>query len=84
VRIDSHIYQGYDFLPHYDSLAAKLITSAPTRKEAIAKMRTALEEFIVEGIHTTIPFHLKMMSNPVFIAGEADTKFLENNDWEKI
>ena len=84
VRIDSHIYQGYDFLPHYDSLAAKLITSAPTRKEAIAKMRTALDEFIIEGIHTTIPFHLKMMNHPVFIAGEADTKFLENNDWENI
>jgi acetyl-CoA carboxylase biotin carboxylase subunit len=82
VRVDSHIYQGYTIPPHYDSLVAKLITFAPTRMEAIMKMRRALEEFVIEGIHTTIPFHQKMMENPDFIAGNIDTKYLERNDWK--
>lgn len=82
VRVDSHIYQGYVIPPYYDSMVAKLITFAPTRNEAIAKMRRALDEFIIEGIHTTIPFHRKMMDNKDFISGEFDTKYLDNHDWK--
>ncbi len=82
VRIDSHIYQGYTIPPHYDSMVAKLITFAPTRSEAIAKMRRALDEFIIEGIHTTIPFHQAMMQNPDFIAGNFDTKYLDTKGWQ--
>ena len=82
VRVDSHIYQGYTIPQHYDSMVAKLITFAPTRAESIAKMRRALDEFIIEGIHTTIPFHRKMMDNPDFISGEFDTKYLDTHDWK--
>jgi len=82
VRVDSHIYQGYVIPPYYDSMVAKLITFAPTRNEAIAKMRRGLDEFIIEGIHTTIPFHKKMMDNPDFIAGQFDTKYLDTHDWK--
>jgi acetyl-CoA carboxylase biotin carboxylase subunit len=82
VRVDSHIYQGYMIPPYYDSMVAKLITFAPTRTEAIAKMRRALDEFVIEGIHTTIPFHRKMMDNPDFIAGTFDTKYLDTHDWK--
>jgi acetyl-CoA carboxylase biotin carboxylase subunit len=82
VRVDSHIYQGYAIPPFYDSLVAKLITFAPTRDEAIAKMRRALDEFIIEGINTTIPFHRKMMDNPDFIAGNFTTKYLDTHDWK--
>jgi acetyl-CoA carboxylase biotin carboxylase subunit len=83
VRVDSHIYQGYTIPPYYDSLIAKLIAVAPTREEAIARMRRALEEFVVEGIATTIPFHLAMMHNPDFIAGRFDTRYLEEHDWRQ-
>jgi acetyl-CoA carboxylase biotin carboxylase subunit len=82
VRVDSHIYQGYVIPPYYDSMVAKLITFAPTRDGAIAKMRRALDEFIIEGIQTTIPFHRKMMDNPDFIAGTFDTKYLDTHDWK--
>jgi len=82
VRVDSHIYQGYSIPPYYDSMVDKLITFAPSRTEAIAKMRRALDEFIIEGIHTTIPFHRKMMDNPDFIAGTFDTKYLDTHDWK--
>jgi acetyl-CoA carboxylase biotin carboxylase subunit len=82
VRVDSHIYQGYTIPPHYDSMVAKLITFAATRNEAIAKMRRALDEFIIEGIQTTIPFHRAMMDNPDFIRGEFDTKYLDTHDWK--
>jgi len=84
VRVDSHIFQGYSIPPFYDSLLAKLITYAPTRDGAIAKMRRALDEFVIEGITTTIPFHIKMMNNPDFIAGNIDTKYLERNDWRSF
>lgn len=84
VRIDSHIYQGYTIPPYYDSMIAKLITFAPTRNEAIAKMRRALDEFIIEGIATTIPFHRAMMDNPDFIAGTFDTKYLDTKGWEVL
>ena len=82
VRVDSHIYQGYAIPPHYDSMVAKLITYAPTRLEAIVKMRRALSEFIIEGIKTTIPFHQKMMENPDFISGDFDTSYLDTHDWK--
>lgn len=81
IRVDSHIYQGYAIPPYYDSLIAKLITTAKTRDEAIAKMRRALDEIVIEGIKTTIPFHRKMMDNKDFISGNFDTKYLDNNDW---
>jgi acetyl-CoA carboxylase biotin carboxylase subunit len=82
IRVDSHIYQGYVIPPYYDSLLAKLITFAPTRAEAISKMRRALDEFIIEGVHTTIPFHRAMMDNPDFIAGNFDTKYLDTRGWQ--
>jgi acetyl-CoA carboxylase biotin carboxylase subunit len=82
VRVDSHIYQGYMIPPYYDSMVAKLITFAPTRDGAIAKMRRALDEFVIEGIQTTIPFHRKMMDNKDFIAGTFDTKYLDTHDWK--
>jgi acetyl-CoA carboxylase biotin carboxylase subunit len=82
IRIDSHIYQGYIIVPHYDSLVAKLISYAPTRTEAIARMRRALDEFVIEGVHSTIPFHRKMMDNADFIAGNFDTKYLDTHDWK--
>lgn len=84
VRVDSHIYQGYRIPPNYDSLVAKLITYAPTRQEAINKMSRALDEFVIEGISTTIPFHKKMMQNPDFIEGNIDTKYLERVNWKEI
>lgn len=80
VRVDSHIYAGYTIPPNYDSMIAKLITMAQTREEAIAKMHRALSEFVVEGVKTTIPFHLRLMKDPNFIAGNYTTKFLEGFD----
>lgn len=84
VRVDSHIFQGYTIPQYYDSLLAKLITFAPTRDEAIAKMRRALDEFVIEGVKTTIPFHKKMMNNKDFIAGNIDTKYLERVNWKDL
>ncbi len=81
VRIDSHVYQGYTIPPYYDSMIAKLITFADTRLEAIAKMRRALDELTIEGIHTTIPFHRAMMDNKDFIEGNFDTKYLDTKGW---
>lgn len=78
IRIDSHIYAGYTIPPNYDSMIAKLITVAQTRAEAIAKMRRALDEFVIEGIKTTIPFHRKLMDEPDFIKGNYTTKFMES------
>lgn len=78
VRVDTHAYAGYKIQPFYDSMIAKLITVAQTREEAIAKMERALDEFVIEGIKTTIPFHKKLMKNPDFINGNYTTKFLEN------
>jgi len=78
VRVDTHSYAGYKIEPYYDSMIAKLIVSAQTREEAINKMQRALDEFVVEGIHTTIPFHKKLMENDDFRKGVYTTKFLEN------
>jgi acetyl-CoA carboxylase biotin carboxylase subunit len=77
IRIDTHVYSGYTISPYYDSMIAKLISVAQTREEAIEKMKRALDEFVIEGIKTTIPFHLKLMDNEDFIKGEITTKFLE-------
>lgn len=84
VRIDSHIYQGYRVPPFYDSLLAKIITFGETRTDAIAKMYGALGETVIEGVKTTIPFHMKMMKNPDFISGNFDTKYLETHDWKNF
>ena len=78
VRIDSHIYQSYTVPPYYDSLIAKLIVWGKNRKNAIARGKRALEEFTVEGIHTTIPFHLKVLQDERFLSGKFDTSFLDN------
>jgi acetyl-CoA carboxylase, biotin carboxylase subunit len=80
VRVDTHAYAGYTIPPYYDSMIAKLIVRARTRKEAIAKMERALDEFIVEGVKTTVPFHQKLMRNKKFIDGDFHTGFL--NDWD--
>jgi len=77
VRVDTHVYAGYTISPYYDSMIAKLITTARTRDEAIKKMRRALGEFVIEGIKTTIPFHAKLMNDPKFIEGNYTTKFME-------
>lgn len=83
IRIDTHVYAGYTIPPHYDSMIAKLITIAQTREEAILKMQRALDEFIIEGIKTTVPFHVKLMANENFQKGEFTTKFLEEWDFTK-
>ena len=78
VRLDTHVYSGYVIPPNYDSMIAKLITTAQTREEAIAKMKRALDEFVVEGVKTTIPFHQQLMENPDYLAGNYTTKFMED------
>ena len=82
VRLDTHVYSGYVIPPHYDSMIAKLITTAQTRTEAISKMKRALEEFVIEGVKTTIPFHQKLMNHPDYIKGEYTTKFMEEFSME--
>ncbi len=78
VRIDTHVYDGYNIPPYYDSMIAKLITTAQTREEAINKMKRALQEFIIEGVKTTIPFHQQLMEHPDYLAGNYTTKFMED------
>ena len=77
IRVDTHVYAGYVIPPNYDSMIAKLITVAQSREEVIAKMKRALEEFVIEGVKTTIPFHLKLMENKRFLKGDYNTHFLE-------
>ncbi|MBN8674179.1 MAG: acetyl-CoA carboxylase biotin carboxylase subunit [Chitinophagales bacterium] len=77
VRVDSHVYAGYVIPPYYDSMIGKLITVAQTRKEAINTMHRALSEYVIEGIKTTIPFHLQLMKDERFLSGDFNTKFLE-------
>jgi acetyl-CoA carboxylase, biotin carboxylase subunit len=77
VRLDTHAYAGYMIPPHYDSMISKLIVVAQTREEAITKMQRALDEYIIEGIKTTIPFHQKLMKDPKFREGDFTTKFME-------
>ncbi|MBT7851346.1 MAG: acetyl-CoA carboxylase biotin carboxylase subunit [Formosa sp.] len=78
VRLDTHVYAGYSIPPNYDSMIAKLITTAQTREEAISKMKRALDEFVIEGIKTTIPFHRQLMDHPDYLAGNYTTKFMED------
>jgi acetyl-CoA carboxylase biotin carboxylase subunit len=78
VRLDTHVYAGYSIPPNYDSMIAKLITTAQTREEAINKMKRALDEFVIEGVKTTIPFHRQLMDNPDYVSGNYTTKFMED------
>ena len=78
IRLDTHVYAGYTIPPNYDSMIAKLITTAQTREEAISKMKRALDEFVIEGIKTTIPFHRQLMDEPDYVAGNYTTKFMES------
>lgn len=84
VRLDTHVYSGYVIPPNYDSMIAKLITTAQTREEAINKMKRALDEFVIEGIKTTIPFHRQLMDNPDYVAGNYTTKFMESFKMEPV
>lgn len=84
VRIDTHVYSGYMIPPNYDSMIAKLITTAQTREEAINKMKRALDEFVIEGIKTTIPFHRQLMDHPDYVAGNYTTKFMEDFEMDKV
>ena len=77
IRVDSHAYAGYTIPPYYDSMIAKIIAVARTREEAINTMHRALSEYVIEGIHTTIPFHLQLMKDERFRSGDFNTKFLE-------
>lgn len=79
VRVDSAVYPGYTIPPYYDSMVAKLISYGATREEAISRMRRSLDEFVVEGVHTTIPYHRKIMDHEVFIDGDFNTNFLTEN-----
>ena len=83
VRLDTHVYSGYTIPPNYDSMIAKLIITAQNRKDAIDKMRRALDEFIIEGIKTTIPFHRQLMDHPDYISGNYTTKFMEDFEMEE-
>jgi acetyl-CoA carboxylase biotin carboxylase subunit len=78
VRVDSHVYAGYTIPPYYDSMIGKLITIAQTREEAIDTMHRALSEYVIEGVKTTIPFHMQLMQNEDFRSGNFNTKFLES------
>ncbi|WP_025846933.1 acetyl-CoA carboxylase biotin carboxylase subunit [Paenibacillus ehimensis] len=80
VRVDSAAYPGYTIPPHYDSMIAKLIVWGTDRHDAIQRMKRALAEFTIEGIHSTIPFHLKLLEHKKFLAGDFDIKFLEEHD----
>ncbi|MBC7524524.1 MAG: acetyl-CoA carboxylase biotin carboxylase subunit [Flavobacterium sp.] len=84
VRLDTHVYAGYTIPPNYDSMIAKLITTAQTRQEAINKMKRALDEFYIEGIKTTIPFHRQLMEEPDYVAGNYTTKFMESFKMKEI
>tara|TARA_B100001287_G_scaffold276350_1_gene286853 strand:- start:21 stop:1355 length:1335 start_codon:yes stop_codon:yes gene_type:complete len=78
VRLDTHVYSGYTIPPYYDSMIAKLITTAQSRGEAINKMKRALDEFVIEGIKTTIPFHRKLMDDPKYVSGDYTTNFMDS------
>jgi acetyl-CoA carboxylase biotin carboxylase subunit len=77
VRVDSHLFAGYEVPPHYDSLLAKVIVWAETRDEAIARMQRALDEFIIEGLTTTIPFLQRLLKHEEFVRGNTYTRFLQ-------
>ena len=83
VRVDTHVYAGYTIPPNYDSMIGKLIVTAQTREEALDKMTRALSEYVIEGVHTTIPFHLQLFQHEQFRKGDYTTKFLEGFELEK-
>ena len=78
MRVDTHAYASYIIPPHYDSIVSKLITVAQTRDEAILKMKRALEEYIIEGVKTTIPFHQQLLEDKKFLEGDFTTKFMDS------
>ncbi|MCX6193731.1 MAG: acetyl-CoA carboxylase biotin carboxylase subunit [Cytophagales bacterium] len=80
VRIDSHVYSGYTIPPNYDSMIAKVIVSGQSREEVLLRMKRALQEFVIEGIKTTIPFHIKLMDDPTFKSGKFTTAFMDTFD----
>ncbi|WP_353722362.1 acetyl-CoA carboxylase biotin carboxylase subunit [Dyadobacter sp. 676] len=84
VRIDSHVYSGYTIPPNYDSMIAKVIVSGQSREEVLTRMKRALQEFVIEGIKTTIPFHIKLMDDPGFKSGNFTTKYLESFDFSVL
>jgi acetyl-CoA carboxylase biotin carboxylase subunit len=84
VRVDSHVYTGYTIPPNYDSMIAKLIVTATTRERVIMRMKRALEEFVIEGIKSTIPFHLRLMDNETFKSGKFTTAFLDDFDFKGL
>lgn len=84
VRVDSHVYAGYTIPPNYDSMIAKLIVSAQSREETLVRMKRALEEFVIEGIKTTIPFHIKMMEDEGFKSGNFTTAYLNDFDFASL
>ena len=84
VRIDSHVYAGYTIPPNYDSMIAKVIVSGQSREEVITRMKRALQEFVIEGVKTTIPFHIRLMDDPVFQSGIFTTKYLESFDFSGL
>ncbi len=84
VRMDTHVYAGYTIPPYYDSMIAKLVTYAPTREWAIRRMQRALDELVLEGVATTIPFHQELLRHPAFLSGEIDTHFVEQQMLKKI
>jgi len=84
VRIDSHVYAGYTIPPNYDSMIAKLIVTAQSREECIVRMNRALDEFIIEGVKTTIPFHKKLMKDETFNSGQFTTNFLDTFDFSDL
>ncbi|WP_259015591.1 acetyl-CoA carboxylase biotin carboxylase subunit [Emticicia fluvialis] len=84
VRVDSHVYAGYTIPPNYDSMIAKLIVTGQSREEVVTRMKRALQEFVIEGIKTTIPFHIKLMDDEQFKSGHFTTKFLETFDFSDL
>ena len=84
VRVDTHVYSGYVIPPNYDSMIAKLIVSAQSREEVITRMKRALSEFVIEGVQTTIPFHLNLMDNEQFKSGKFTTAFLDDFDFSAL
>jgi acetyl-CoA carboxylase biotin carboxylase subunit len=84
VRIDSHVYAGYTIPPNYDSMIAKVIVSGQSRAEVMTRMKRALQEFVIEGVKTTIPFHIRLMDDPGFQSGIFTTKFLESFDFSNL
>lgn len=84
VRVDSHVYTGYSIPPNYDSMIAKLIVSAQSREEVLVRMKRALEEFVIEGVKTTIPFHIRLMDDEGFKSGQFTTAFLNDFDFSGL